>query len=65
LLRGWPVLRSEEGPNRDVFVHVFPVNADAAPDQSPVGALLGRSAKKSREPRQWRGDAAPVYERDD
>jgi hypothetical protein len=41
------------------------VNSDAAADESPVGALFGRGAKKSRESGEWRGNTATIDERDD
>ena len=40
------------------------MNSNAAADEAPIGALLGRSAKKSWKPCQWRRDAAAVNERD-
>src|SRR5205807_6436016 len=56
--------RREESANRDVFVHIFPVNPYAPADKPPVGALLGRGTKKSRKPRQWRRNTPTVHERD-
>jgi hypothetical protein len=47
-------LRSEKGPNGNVLIDVFPMNSDASAYESPVGALLGRGAKKPRKPRQRR-----------
>jgi hypothetical protein len=41
------------------------MDSDAAAYESPVGPLLGRGAKKSREPRQRRGNAAAVHKGDD
>jgi len=59
------ILRSKQGPNRNVPIDVFPVNSDAPADESPVGALLGRGAEKSRKPLQRRRNTATVHERDD
>src|SRR5206468_3421590 len=56
--------RREKSANRDVFVHIFPVNPYASADKPPVGALLGRGTKKSRKPRQWRRNTPTVHKRD-
>ena len=41
------------------------MDSDASADESPVGALLGRGAEKSRKPFQRRRNTATVHERDD
>lgn len=38
-------LGREKSLNRDVFVHVVPVDSNAPADESPVGALFGRGTK--------------------
>ena len=48
--RGAKPSRSEKSANGNVLVHVVPVNPYAPADEPPVGALLGRGAKKSWEP---------------
>jgi hypothetical protein len=41
------------------------MDSDASAYESPVGALLGRGAKKARKPGQRRGNAAAIHKRDD
>ena len=41
------------------------MNSDAAADETPVGALLGRGTKKSWEPGQRRRYATAIDKRDD
>ena len=57
--------RSEKSANGNVFIDIVPVDSDAAADETPVGALLGRPAEESRKPCERRGNAATIHERDD
>ena len=41
------------------------MDSDAAAYEALVCTLFGRRAKKSREPSQWRGNAATIDKRDD
>ena len=57
--------RRKKGANRNIFVHIVPVNSNAAADKPPVSALLRCGAKEPWEPGQWRRNTAAVNERDD
>lgn len=62
LLSGLP---SQQRRNRDIFVDIFPMNADAARDQSPVFALLRHRLAQTREPFQGHRYLAAVRQTND
>ena len=52
----------EESANRNVFVQVGPMNADAAADQPPVLSFLGRSRLENGKPVEGDADFSPIFE---
>jgi len=44
----------------DIFIQIWPVDPLAARDQTPVGALLGRPMRQTREPGEWHCNGSAI-----
>jgi hypothetical protein len=58
------VLRSEKRANRNVFIDVIPVDADATADEPPLRSLRRGSSEQPWKPLQRGRDAATVSKSD-